>query len=452
MNKSRYGSSWGVFTCLFSIFLIAAGFSRYLETDSGNILIHDINVESYEGFFYGARLFRPIQASSMYQRPGVLIVPGPVGNRYTGDHIAMELARRGFVVLTIEDFGQGTTPKEPDYYTENLIDAGYNFLTTRTFTDHARTALITFYTGANKITDSKYQKDFTSVIMVSPDFSHIDEENIAAHIYLAMYETDPDYRSQNGSPAGINDANIKFFATSHVGMMTDKHVISAMLEKLHEDLAISNDAPLWFDSSAQRAQILVLLRLFCLFLLMSISIDFSTRISYGKNRIYWKIIAGITIPTVFFILISEFMNFFLISVRLGTPFNYLPSLITQKNNFNFIRFAIFIIFSLVCSISLGKSGKAFLSDFIVLVSFIICAAGFLPILFGNRSGWEITGITKFRWCICLFLIYSAANSFFLRLEEKSGISRITCACITGIIFYLISSQLPAEILPLGGIK
>lgn len=452
MNKFRFGSSWGVITCLFSIFLIAAGFSRYLETDSGNVLIHDIDVESYEGFFYGARLFRPIQASSMNQRPGVLIIPGPTGNRYTGDHIAMEFARRGFVVLTIEDFGQGMTQKEPDYYTENHIDAGYNFLTTRTFTDHARTALITFYTGADKIADSKYQKDFTSIILVSPDFSHIKEENITAQFYLAQYETDPDYRIQNASPAGINDTNIKFFDSSHAGMMTNKDVISTMLEKLHEDLAIPNDAPLWFDASEQRAQVLILLRLSCLFLLMLISVGISTSISYGKSRIYWKTITGIIIPAVFFILISEFMNFFLISVRLGTPFNYLPSLTTQKIHFNLIRFVIFIIFCLLCSVSFGKSRKFFLSDIFVLISFVICAAGFLPILFGNRSGWETAGIAKFRWCLCMILIYSAANSFFLRIEGKSTISRIAGAWVTGIIFYLISSGLPAEILPLGGIK
>ncbi len=452
MNKFRSVSSWGVIACLFAIFLIAAGFSRYLETDSGNILIHDIDVESYEGFFYGARLFRPIQASSMNQRPAVLIIPGPTGNRYTGDHIAMEFARRGFVVLTIEDFGQGTTPKEPAFYTENLIDAGYNFLTTRTFTDHDRTALITFYTGANKISDSKYKKDFTSVIMVSPDFSRIGEENIAPQIYLAKYETDPDYRIPNTSSIEINDTNINIFDSSHAGMMSNRDVISAMLEKLHEDLAIPNDAPLWFDASTQRTQALLLLRLLCLLMLISISVGISTRISYGKGRIYWKIIAGITVPAVFFILISEFMNFFLISVRLGTPFNYLPSLMTQKIHFNLIRFFFFIIFSLLCSISFGKSGKSFLSDIILSVSFAICAAGFLPILFGNKSGWEIAGIAKLRWCICLFLIYSAANSFFLRMEEKSGISRINGSCVTGIIFYLLSTGLPAEIFPLGGIK
>ena len=167
---------------------------------------------------------------------------------------------------------------------------------------------------------------------------------------------------------------------------------------------------------------------------------------------YWKIVSGIITPSSFFILISELMNNFLISVRLGTPFYYMLPLHIQKIHFNLIRFFFFIIFSLLCSVSFGKSQKFFLADSIVLICFVICTAGLLPIFFGNRSGWEIAGIAKFRWQICLFLIYSAANSFFLRMEGKSTTSRITGTWVIGIIFYLISSGLPVEILPLGGIK
>ena len=123
MIRSRSRFSFSLLIILLSVFLIGAGISRYLETDSGNILIHDIDVESYEAFLYGGRLFRPLQASSMNQRPSVLLIPGVTGDRYTCDHIAMEFARRGFVALTIEDFSQGMTGPEPDFETENLIDA-----------------------------------------------------------------------------------------------------------------------------------------------------------------------------------------------------------------------------------------------------------------------------------------------------------------------------------------
>ncbi|MBQ6508650.1 MAG: hypothetical protein IJI07_04175 [Flexilinea sp.] len=89
MIRSHARISVSLLIILFSVFLIGAGVSRYLETDSGNILIHDVDVESYEAFLYGGRLFRPLQASSLNQRPSVLLIPGETGDRYTCDHIAM---------------------------------------------------------------------------------------------------------------------------------------------------------------------------------------------------------------------------------------------------------------------------------------------------------------------------------------------------------------------------
>ena len=67
----------------------------------------------------------------------------------------MEFARRGFAALTVEDFSQGMTSPEPDFATENLIDAGYTFLATRSFTDHERIGLICFYGGSRRIGEAK---------------------------------------------------------------------------------------------------------------------------------------------------------------------------------------------------------------------------------------------------------------------------------------------------------
>ncbi len=443
MNNSRPVLSLVIISCLLSVFLIGAGFSRYLETDSGNILIHDIEVESFEGFFYGARLFRPIQASSMNQRPSILLIPGKAGNRYTGDHIAMEFARRGFVVLTIEDFAQGTTAAQPDFQTENMIDAGYNFLTTRTFTDHSRTGLATFYSGADKTADAKYYDDFSSIIMVSPDLTQITNMSSDTLLYLSLYEFLPEYRYEK---AASPDDNVMLFPAFHEEMIVNKSVLSAMLEHFHNDLAIPNDAPLWFDSTTQTAQMLVFLRCFCLFLLMVIAAGISGQITCAKFSSFLKITAGILVPTAIFLFVGEFMNFFLISVRLGTPFNYLPPLKLQFMNFSFVRCLQFVAFSLLCAIPLSKSGKVLFADIFSATGIIVCAAGFLPIILGNRSGWEIAGITGYSRFLCFLTVISVMNSFLLRLSGKGIISRVTGAFVTGIMFYLICSSLPSGIL------
>ena len=49
MRILRRPLSFSALLILFSAFLITAGLSRFIETDSGNILIHDIDAESYEG-------------------------------------------------------------------------------------------------------------------------------------------------------------------------------------------------------------------------------------------------------------------------------------------------------------------------------------------------------------------------------------------------------------------
>ena len=443
MSKKRPVLSWEVIICLLSVFLIGAGFSRYLETDSGNILIHDIDVESFEGFFYGARLFRPIQASSMNQRPAILIIPGKAGNRYTGDHIAMEFAKRGFVVLTIEDFSQGTTSARPDFETENMIDAGYNFLTTRTFTDHDRTGLVTFYSGADKTAEAKYFDDFSSVIMVTPDFNGLTNPSPDTTLYLSLYEILPKYQYES---AGSSAENVLSFAAVHEGMLVNKSVLSAMLEQFHKDLAIPNDAPLWFDSATQTAQLLVFLRCFCLFLLMTITEGISGQLTYGKGNGILKITAGILIPLALFTLVGEVMNFFLISVRLGTPFNYLPPLRLQAANFSLVKCIQFVSFSMICAISLGKSGKFITADIFSLLGIILCLAGCLWIFFGNRSARELMWFADYRNILCLLTVISVMNSIMLRLAGKTITSRLTCAFVSGIMFYLINSSLPSGLL------
>ena len=150
-----------------------------------------------------------------------------------------------------------------------------------------------------------------------------------------------------------------------------------MLEHFHNDLAIPNDAPLWFDSTTQTAQLLVFLRCFCLFLLMLIAAGISGQITCAKFSSFLKITAGILVPTVIFLFVGEFMNFFLISVRLGTPFNYLPPLKLQFINFSFVKCLQFVAFSLLCAIPLSKSGKVLFADIFSATGIMLfCAPGF----------------------------------------------------------------------------
>lgn len=441
MRNFSLKPSLNLLICLFSVFLIGAGISRYIETDSGNILIHDIDLENYEGFIYKGRLFRPLQASSMNQRPGILLIFGDASDRYTGDHIAMELARRGFVVLTIEDFSHGSTGPEPEEITENLIDAGYTFLSTRTFTDHERIGLVTFYSGADKITSAVYSSEFKSSVIISPKTYISENLTDTDKIFSASYETSPVYR-----PAPATAIQTEFFHSSHAGMIFHAPVIAAIMEHFHITLSIPNDSPFWFDASSQRAQLLLIMRSFLLIILVTICTGLCALIIGETRQFSLRTVSGILIPLLFLLAVEEFMNFFMVSVRLGSPFNYLPRISQLSRIFSPGICILSVFCSAASGLTIGRRKRWMLTDILAVIGSVICLCGFLPVFFGNRSGWEIFGITGYRYFVSLVTILAWLNSFLLRLPGPRKYSRLSCAVLNGLIFYWMISNLPLNLL------
>ena len=433
MSPRRIRLSSTVLSCLLAVFLIAAGFSRYLETDSGNILIHDIETESWEGFIYGARLFRPLQANSLNLRPSVLLIPGRTADRYTCDHIAMEFARRGFAALTMEDFSRGMTDPEPDYETENLVDAGYTFLSTRSFTDHDRIGLITWFEGADKALEAKYFPDFRTRAFVSPTAAAAERAAEDAQIYTAKYESSAEFQLPASADAAV------MIPAVHAGMIADAELIGALLEQFHETLAIPNDSPFWFDAYAQRAQLLTGIRFLLLMLLILISTGISALSTERAGNRTVITAAGIILPLLFFFVINEVMNFFMVSVRIGTPFHYLPRLVQAGKHFSILVFIGFLAVSIIACMPFRRIGRLrFPADCAAAISVILCIAGFLLLATGKISGLRITGPLHPDSFIVSAAFYSCMSSFLLRTVPDRRSSYFCCACVMGTIYYLSS--------------
>ena len=423
---------------LLSIFLIAAGISRWIETDSGNILVHDITAESYEGFPYGARLFRPLQASSLNRRPSVLLIFGNIADRYSGDHIAMEFARRGFTVLTMEDFDQGITGSRPDYETENIVDAGYTFLATRSFTDPERIGLVTFYRGAEKAVVSKDLPLFTSSVFISPPAEISGRIPSDTRIFLAKFETDREFIIHN-----TGNERSDLIPAFHSEMIISPYVISSVMELFHTDLAIPNDSPFWFDSESQSAQLLVGIRGFLLPLLFLICAGFSSILTSGTGNHFRKGILGFFIPLLLFALISDLMNFFPISVRLGSPFHYLPNIRQILHSFSLPLFLCFAAAVIILSIPLGK--LFFSADCFAAVGLISSAFVLLPVRLTGSTGWASQKIGSFKWALMLITIYACLVCIIIRIPKRGRLSQIISACLTGAMFYFYCCDLLANL-------
>lgn len=78
-----------------------------VQTDGGQIKIKDIRFVGTNGTVMSALLYVPKNATAKTPAPGVLAVHGYINTRETQDGFAIEFARRGYVVLAMDQTGHG---------------------------------------------------------------------------------------------------------------------------------------------------------------------------------------------------------------------------------------------------------------------------------------------------------------------------------------------------------
>jgi pimeloyl-ACP methyl ester carboxylesterase len=104
--SSRLSSRWS--WALAGILLILiGGFLAYLTQTSGGIRIEDVRFAGAKGNTMSALLYIPPHATAKTPAPGVLAVHGYINSRETQDGFAIEFARRGYVVLALDQTGHG---------------------------------------------------------------------------------------------------------------------------------------------------------------------------------------------------------------------------------------------------------------------------------------------------------------------------------------------------------
>lgn len=89
------------------VLLFGGGGLAHLIQTAGGISIDDVRFEFEPGKQLAALLYRPANATEATPAPGVLAVHGYINSRETQSGFAIELARRGYVVLAIDQTGHG---------------------------------------------------------------------------------------------------------------------------------------------------------------------------------------------------------------------------------------------------------------------------------------------------------------------------------------------------------
>jgi len=87
--------------------ILAGGLIASLTQTAGGIRVQDLRFKGADGVTISALLYVPTTATPRTPAPGVLAVHGYINSRETQDGFAIEFARRGYVVLAIDQTGHG---------------------------------------------------------------------------------------------------------------------------------------------------------------------------------------------------------------------------------------------------------------------------------------------------------------------------------------------------------
>ena len=94
--------------CLVAVATLFMMLANKIQTDSGNIELIDGQIADERGQLT-FKLYKPLEASAQNKAPAVLLLHGYQNDHETCAAYAIELARRGAVVLCLDEYGHGAT-------------------------------------------------------------------------------------------------------------------------------------------------------------------------------------------------------------------------------------------------------------------------------------------------------------------------------------------------------
>ncbi len=269
MKRIHFSPVAQLFLC-FSFILIAFALSRWIETDGGKILIHKIDIEITETSCAAGKIYRPLNAQSLNQRPAVVLVPGLQNDKDGMSSIAIELAKRGYVALSIDNFGQGSTPSRSLLPGESVIDSAYSLLKSQSFVDKERIGIVGFSVGTIDTLLASELRNFASILLLAPyeDLARIkmsDSIIRKIHIISPFFNEFTQFRASESLIEKNKSNQVDQIQTNifHFIMPIHPRIIAKVLDQIHADLQIPNDTPLWFNTNLQSAWIRDLCQAIC---------------------------------------------------------------------------------------------------------------------------------------------------------------------------------------------
>ena len=149
------------------IVILIAGFTAHqIQTDFGNVQVKDIRFTGPGGTTLSALLYIPKNATSQTPAPAIQAIHGYINSRETQSGFAIEFARRGWVVLALDQTGHGYSDP-PAYFHKMGGPAGLAYLRTLDFADKNKIGLEGHSMGgwASVSAAFKAPNDYQSIVL-----------------------------------------------------------------------------------------------------------------------------------------------------------------------------------------------------------------------------------------------------------------------------------------------
>jgi len=117
---------WKLLLIAFLFIIIGTIGAHFYLTDNGAIDVSSITVPTENGQWIVADLYKPQSATADAPAPAVVVVPGFQRSKETQTNMALELARRGIVVICIDPYAQGDSSSS--YSTQSATTEGYGLI------------------------------------------------------------------------------------------------------------------------------------------------------------------------------------------------------------------------------------------------------------------------------------------------------------------------------------
>jgi acetyl esterase/lipase len=105
---------WRLFVTCLAVIVVSAFLASRIQNSAGEVRVTSIILPTENGQWVAADLFRPLSATKENPAPLVVVVPGFQRSKETHANVAIELARRGIVVINIDPYAQGSSSSSLD--------------------------------------------------------------------------------------------------------------------------------------------------------------------------------------------------------------------------------------------------------------------------------------------------------------------------------------------------